>query len=529
MGPRTTARCSVEPQNIQQQDCRARRLGHVLRPRRAVHIFVARLCRGRDCGGPLRRQPSSAIRQFAVLQAPPTGNPATITLPNAALIKQGLPLFAFADYNRANNLPYTLNQTLDIQWQPRKDLAITIGYVGNLGRHGVIPVPFNQAGIASPSHPIHGQNYTYGYNVLAPPGCNPTLNPGACAYTPTCNASGTTSGCGFLGLPDGTTMMANYEGGNIDLRVPYIGYSSESESYTAAGISAYNAFQAHVEKRISHGLQVGFSYTFSHATDEQSALGLFYNGNDATNLRSGYGLSDFDRKHVLNFTYLYQLPKFYELTSLRGRLADGWAISGLAIIQSGQPYSVIDYSGAVGSVFYGTSDGITNPIVPLASNCTPSKAVTGASGTVPGLPALDANCFTLPLLNPGDLGGAIPAGDPYETTFTTGQRNIFRQPWQRRTDLSVIKATKLTERVSMKFTFDIFNVTNTASFDIPIDNVSQNLAFNDFPVSGTPARPTSCDSSNAGFFACPSLSGLGIVNKTIGSPRQIQMSLRFSF
>src|SRR5713101_1275900 len=451
------------------------------------------------------------------LQAPPTGNPATITLPNAAAIANGAQLFAFADYNRKNKLPYTLNQTLDIQWQPRKDLAITIGYVGNLGRHEVIPVPFNQAGIASPSHPIHGQNYTYGYNVLAPPGCNPTLNPGACAYTPTCNASGTTSGCGFLGLPDGTTMMANYEGGNIDLRVPYIGYSSESESYTAAGISAYNAFQAHVEKRISHGLQVGFSYTFSHATDEQSALGLFYNGNDATNLRSGYGLSDFDRKHVLNFTYLYQLPKFYELTSLRGRLADGWAISGLAIIQSGQPYSVIDYSGAVGSVFYGTSDGITNPIVPLTSNCSPSKAVTGASGTVPGVPALDPNCFTLPVLNPGDLNGAIPAGDIFETTFTNGQRNIFRQSWQRRTDVSLIKATQLTERVSMKFTFDVFNVTNTPSFDIPIDNVSQNLAFNDFPVFGS------------NLYSSPTLSGLGIVNKTIGSPRQIQMSLRLVF
>ncbi len=345
----------------------------------------------------------------AVLQAPPTGNPATITLPNAALIKQGLPLFAFADYNRANKLPYTLNQTLDIQWQPRKDLAITIGYVGNLGRHEIIPVPFNQAGIASPSHPIHGQNYTYGYTV----------------QTPECFTSVTACA---IGLPDGTQMQATYEGGNVDLRVPYLGYSSESESYTAAGISAYNALQAHVEKRLSHGLQVGFSYTFSHATDEQSAMGLFYNGNNPTNLRSGYGLSDFDRKHVLNFSYLYELPKFYELTSFRGRLADGWAIAGLAIIQSGQPYSIVDYSGAVGSIFYGTSDGITNPIVPLTSNCSPSKAVTGASGTVPGLPALDANCFTLPLLNPGDLGGAIPAGDPYETTFTTGQRNIFRQP-----------------------------------------------------------------------------------------------------
>jgi Carboxypeptidase regulatory-like domain/TonB dependent receptor len=456
-----------------------------------------------------------------VLQAPPTGNPASIVLPNAAAISSGQQLFSFADYNRANKLPYTLNQTLDIQWQPRKDLAITIGYVGNFGRHEIIPVPFNQAQIASPSHPLlpnspnFSQKYTYGYTVLAPSGCNPAT--GAGCSSSTCNGSGMTSGCGFMSLPDGSPMMATYEGGNIDLRVPYIGYSSESESYTAAGISAYNALQAHIEKRLSHGLQVGFSYTFSHATDEQSAMGLFYNGNNATNLRSGYGLSDFDRKHVMNFTYLYELPKFYELTSVRGRLADGWAVAGLAIIQSGQPYSVIDYSGAVGSLYYGTSDGITNPIVPLAPGCTPSSAVTGASGTVPGAPALNPNCFTLPLLNPGDLNGAIPTGDTYETTYTTGQRNIFRQPWQRRTDLSVIKATALTERVTMRFTFEVFNLTNTPSFDIPINNVNQNLNFNDFPVYGST------------LYSSPTLSGIGIVNKTIGSPRQIQMSLKLSF
>ena len=452
----------------------------------------------------------------ASLQAPPTGNPASIVLPNAAAIANGSQLFAFADYNRANKLPYTFNQILDLQWQPRRDLLIEVGYVGNLGRHEVIPVPFNQAGIATPSRPIHGQNYTYGYNILAPPGCNPTLNAAACAYTPTCNASGVTSGCGFMGLPDGSSMIATYEGGNVDLRVPYIGYSSESESYTAAGVSAYNALQTHIEKRLSHGLQVGFSYTFSHSTDEQSGMGLFYNGNNATNLRSGYGLSDFDRKHVMNFTYMYQLPKFFEQTSLKGRFADGWAIEGLAIIQSGQPYSIVDYSGAVGGIFYGTSDGITNPIVPLGS-CTPSKALTGASGATPGLPALNAACFTLPLLNPGDLGGAIPAGDTYETNFTTGQRNIFRQAWQKRTDLSVVKVTQLTERASLKFSFDVFNLTNTPSFDIPIDNVSQNLFFNDFPVFGST------------LYSSPTASGLGIVNKTIGSPRQIQMTLRLAF
>ena len=67
----------------------------------------------------------------------------------------GQQLFSFATYNRANKLPYTINDTLDIQWQPRNDLAIEIGYVGNLGRHGVIPIPFNQPGIASPSNIIH--------------------------------------------------------------------------------------------------------------------------------------------------------------------------------------------------------------------------------------------------------------------------------------------------------------------------------------------------------------------------------------
>src|ERR1700730_15903748 len=462
----------------------------------------------------------------ATLGPLPTGNPATITLPNATAIQSGSQLFAFADYNRANKLPYTLNQILDIQWQPRNDLSIEIGYVGNLGRHEVVPIPFNQAQIATPSHPIHGQNYTYGYVVEAPPGCNPTLNPAACAYTATCNLS-TSAGCSPMGLPDGTQMTANYEGGNVDLRVPYIGYSSESESYTAAGISAYHALQAHVEKRLSHGVQVGFSYTYSHATDEQSALGLFYNGNNPLNLRQAYGSSDFDRTHVFNFSFVFEIPKVAQDASLVGKFTNGWAFEGIGVYQSGQPFSVIDYSGAIGSMFYGVSDGITNPIVPLAPGCTPQSALTGKVG-VNG-PALKASCFTIPILQPGALNGAIPTNDPYETTFTTGQRNIFRQSWQKRLDISLVKMTKLTERTSLQFSFDVFNVTNTPSFDIPIDDVNQNDNYNGFPTQGTTPLPSGCGTPNqtSGFYNCPF--GLGSVNKTIGSARQIQMSLSVKF
>jgi hypothetical protein len=429
----------------------------------------------------------------------PSGNPASIDsyLPNQAAIINGASLFSFATYNRANKLPYTINYTLDIQWQPRNDLAVEVGYVGNLGRHEVIPIPFNQPTIATPTNPAHPnsqnpQQYTYGYTVLDPNTFNPIL------------------------LPNGQPFQANFEGGNVDLRVPYIGYSAESESYTAAGISAYNALQTHIEKRMSHGLQVGFSYTYSHATDEQSGMGLFYNGNNPLNLRSGYGSSDFDRTHVFNFSYVYELPKFFPVSTLKGKVTDGWSIQGITVLQSGQPYSIIDYTGAVGSIYFSVFDGITNPVVPLAPGCTAKNAVTGSVGAFGnGDAALKASCFTLPLLQPGDLNGAIPANDTFETNFTNGQRNIFRQSWQRRADISFAKLTQLTERYSLKYTFDIFNLTNTTSFDIPIDDVSQNQFYNNFPVEGQP------------LYNPPS--GLGIVNKAIGSPRQIQMTLHLVF
>jgi hypothetical protein len=300
-------------------------------------------------------------------------------------------------------------------------------------------------------------------------------------------------------------------------------------------VDAYNALQAHIEKRMSRGIQVGASYTYSHALDEQSGLGLFYNGNNPLNLRSGYGSSDFDRTHVVSLNYVYSLPSLAREHSLQGKFIDGWSLVGTAVLQSGQPYSIIDFSGAVGSIYYSTADGITNPVVPLASGCTAKSALTGASGAwfpVTGVSALKPQCFTLPLLPAGGLGGAIPASDPFETGFTTGQRNIFRQAFQKRADASLVKDTKLSERYSLKYTFDVYNLTNTTSFDVPGNEVSQNAGYNAFPASGTPTLPGTCGAAGTGtvtgsFYSCPS--GLGIVTHTIGSPRQIQMSLHFDF
>jgi hypothetical protein len=430
-------------------------------------------------------------------------------LPNAAgIMNFGQPI-SLGVYDRRNKLPYTMNYTFDFQWQPRNDIAIGMGYVGNRGRHQVIPVPFNQPVIASPGSPTLGggpfqQNYTYGYNV------------------------------GGAKLDDGTPYLANYEGGNVDLRVPYIGYAAESITYVAAGVDAYDALQVHVDKRMSHGIQVGVSYTYSHTLDEQSGLGLFYNGNNPLNLREAYGSADFDRTHVLNFNYVFRIPDTASKSSLLGKIVNDWSLMGLTVLQSGQPYSIIDFSGAIGSVFYSTADGITNPIVPLANGCNPHNALTKASGAwfpVTGVTALKPECFTLPLLPAGGLNGAIPSSDPYETGFTTGQRNIFRQAPQRRADASLVKVINLKEKYSLKYTFDVYNLTNTTSFDIPGNEVSQNQYYSAFPQAGTTPLPTGCaadgSQTNSSFYNCPG--GLGIVTHTIGSPRQIQMSLRFDF
>ena len=87
--------------------------------------------------------------------------------------------------------------------------------------------------------------------------------------------------------------------------------------------------QLHVDKRMSHGVQVGMSYTYSHALDEQSGLGLFYNGNNPLNLRDGYASADFDRTHVINFNYVFRVPDFvankHTVGGLRSPTAGRWS------------------------------------------------------------------------------------------------------------------------------------------------------------------------------------------------------------
>jgi len=65
-----------------------------------------------------------------------------------------------------------------------------------------------------------------------------------------------------------------------------------------------------------------------------------------------------------SFHYVYQAAENSQRSFMEGKFTNGWASKGLAIYPKRQPFSVIDYSGALGSAFYGVSDGITNPSCP---------------------------------------------------------------------------------------------------------------------------------------------------------------------
>ena len=359
----------------------------------------------------------------------------------------------FGAYDKNNVLPYTMNFTFNWQWQPTNDLAVTVGYTGNRGRHAVIPIPFNEPGIATPSNPINGETATYGFQVL-----NQNSFTGY-DY----NA--------IAGEPWNTE-----DGGNTDFRTPFVGYSPNAAFFKTVGNSAYDGLETHLEKRLSHNFQAGASYTFSHTYDEQSDIGLFFTGDNPNNLRSSYARADFDRTNVFSANFLVALPNAAAPHSLLSYFTNDWNLTGIAILQNGEPYSLYEFYGAVGSVFFGDYPTLMNPVLPIKTPNNPKLALTGNNGAKRGaggnyIPSIDPTQIDIHYVAPGQMGVPVSTGsdpqDIYETDFAPGQRNLFRQAPQKRLDISFRKSFRPTERMSLQYAFNIFNVTNTTSLDVP--------------------------------------------------------------
>jgi hypothetical protein len=457
---------------------------------------------------------STTQNPFGATAPPIDTNPADFikNLSNQAALIKGTAPYLFGAYAANNKLPYSENYSLDLQYQLTTRIVADVGYTGNHGVHQTVPLPFNQPQVATPQTPVNGQIYSYGFQAN----------------------DGQKKPSTLLAEPYNTNT-----GGNTDLRVPFIGYSPNSVAWSTLGWSHYDALLVSLHQQNWHGLDYQLSYTWSHSLDASSGVGLFYNGNNPNNLSSGYASSDFDRTHVTEFSFNYQVPSYKSGSHFLQSATSGFGLSGVTLLESGQPYNVYDFTGTVGSIFYASNDDLINPVLPLAPGVSAKKALTGHSGTFvnPSHPngtssnfadqAFTSQAFAYPSLLPGQSGvppcGPTAAGttacDTYESNFGTGSRNIFRSSFQKRADLAVYKETKIKEKYRLRLAMEVFNVTNTPSFDAP-NNSFSGATFANPPVI-TPIGPNNVDAFGG--------QKVGSVTNPIGSPRQVQFYGIFTF
>jgi hypothetical protein len=266
---------------------------------------------------------------------------------------------------------------------------------------------------------------------------------------------------------------------------------------TSGANSDYNALVVELNRRLSHGLQLISSYTYSKSIDDNSLNSQGTILQNSLDVANGRGLSDFDARHR------FVISGFYELPFHGNRLVSGWEVGTIVQAQSGNPLNVTTgISNFTGTTALTAGGGLRpdllahvgttgDPAQWFSNNvvCTPF-AQTGI--TQPLCSATPNAAFALPL-------GATPAGDH----FGGLGRNAFTGPGFVNTDLSLVKNTKLTERLNLQFRTEAFDIFNHPNFGNPNLN----------PQSSSFGRIT----------------GTRFPTGDFGSARQLQISLKLQF
>jgi len=285
---------------------------------------------------------------------------------------------------------------------------------------------------------------------------------------------------------------------NASARAPFLGIAPpDFEDFAPNSDSHYNALQATLAHRFGKGLYFQSAYTYSKSIDDVSTASVAFltRLNDQTDGRASRGLSDFDRRHRFVTSGVYQLPFFASASGFTKAALGGWETSGVLILQSGAPFSILDPAG--GSAYA------------LAS--TPSSTATfnpGFScGNAPsrGSPESRLTNWVNPLAYQPDALLPLSTGGTSDATgYGNTPRNCIIGPPQKNVDFTLDKTFKLGERQSLRFRTDFFNLFNHPSFQIP-------AATSVSPIMG-----------GVGGGSAP-------ITSTVGTPRLIQFSLKYSF
>ena len=391
------------------------------------------------------------------------------------------PIVLFGEFPANLRLQYSDQYNLTIKRELPGEMLFQIGYVGSQGHRLLASYELNP-GNPQTCNTIAAIATANAGNVLSGPGGTSTscssfgedseyfISPGTVIpagglqlpYGPT---GPTTVAAGTVVGPNGITLVGlrPYSSPNCN---PMTGASCPVDgtpvfsgifSENTVARSNYNSLQVMFEKKFSHGLQFQASYTLSKSLDNASS---FESALNPLNFNATYGPSAFDARNRFVFNYVWDIPvRKYE--GLRGKLLDGWEVSGIITFQDGFPIRITSQDDVeeLDSTFLFEAPGEPNLTAPFKTTNPRNTVCAAGTGSLSGTgtPCLavsgyvfDPNLFTNNTVAPGTIGNA--------------PRSICCAPGIDEWDMSFNKQTRLGEKVQMEFRADIFNIWNHAQF-----------------------------------------------------------------
>ncbi len=373
--------------------------------------------------------------------------------------------------------PLVQEYNLGIQYEFLPTWVLDIGYVGSTG--------------------INLTDYNHNHN-------------GATLFSP-CSTVGSKCGTDPYGICTGAspaTAICNTSN-NASFRTPFLGYEPVGLQGTDFnGMSKYNSLQATVRHQFSHGLTMQGAYTWSKDLSDLF-ISNSANINDALNMRAQYGRVSFNRDQRFVVNYSYDLPFGKGTSGVTEKLIGGWNVSGVTVIQSGDPLTfdepaVPGFTVGAGGAFGTSTSGIFQG-VSTAQFCAGkgNGDIKSPGGTLQNL----NHYFTSTAFNPITcLPGVVPFGDASATKYGNSGVGIVTGPGQFNWDISLLKNTQITEGIRMQFRADFYNAFNHPGFADPGAGAFGTVGFENV------TSPT-----------------YGVITNTSVNPRLIQFALHFYF
>ena len=430
--------------------------------------------------------------------------------------------------------PYVQQWSFGIQRELHRDFVINLAYAGSKGTHLTVERQLNQLAPLPLSENPFGPNEPLTLNdcTVPPASSSGDVFPGD-GTTPFQLESGTIVGPASPAYQHLQAACTNLHTPNVNSLPgrPYPGLGRVLSLQNVAN-SSYHAFQF-TARRTRGALTTGLSYSYSHSIDDSSDRSdpVLVNSYD---LRENRASSNFDERHLLTLSYIYQfsfrgllsnisdwvngqnskntrdLKPATAPSSFGQRIADGWEFSGITLFHSGTPFSVINTAGNTG--------------ISITDNAGVSSNL-GIADSYPDVvrgmaqPANNFQSFGPLLANPSQF--VAPRG----LTFGDAGRNFLNNPHQINFDMAFAKHFRITEASQLEFRAEAFNIFNHTEFRIYDPDNPGSTGNNVISCYAGPAYSAGYKGSGADC-----VTGASFLHPLDAHrPRTLQLALKLSF